>query len=268
MSRICRTCGHENRATAKYCEACAVPLQRACPGRGSALRSTAKFCDECGQPVTASPAQRPTLSPSYTPKHLADNASQLASGQHPRSGRAHDRRAVPRQAARAGSAARVPLGTGGGTPPRDAMDHSRGPAHRHELRARGHATLAEGEIAPREGRRERPTGTAGARSVQGPAGSRGICGPGGRDPCHFRERQGIGRKPRRPIEAALAEAEALVANTGIRSWQPFIHVERAELARLVGDETTREHELREAHRLFTDMGAAGHAGRVAKELGC
>ncbi len=80
MSQICRTCGHENRATAKYCEACAVPLQRACPGCGSALRPTAKFCDECGQPVTVSPAQRPTLSPtSYTPKHLADKILQSKS---------------------------------------------------------------------------------------------------------------------------------------------------------------------------------------------
>jgi len=73
MSQICPTCAHENRDAAKFCEACAVPLQRACPGCGSALRPTAKFCDECGKPVTASPAQQPTRSPaSYTPKHLAD----------------------------------------------------------------------------------------------------------------------------------------------------------------------------------------------------
>ncbi|MGH7287136.1 MAG: tetratricopeptide repeat protein, partial [Myxococcota bacterium] len=75
-----------------------------------------------------------------------------------------------------------------------------------------------------------------------------------------------GAEAREAIEAALAEAEALVESTGIRSWQPFIHVERAELARLVGDETTRERELREAHRRFTDMGAAAHAERVARAL--
>ncbi len=29
----------------------------------------------------------------------------------------------------------------------------------------------------------------------------------------------------------------------------------------------QERELREAHRLFTEMGATGHAERVARELG-
>ncbi|MBW2271267.1 MAG: AAA family ATPase [Deltaproteobacteria bacterium] len=71
----------------------------------------------------------------------------------------------------------------------------------------------------------------------------------------------------REIEEALDEAEALVASTGIRSWQPFVHAERARVAELVGDETTRERELRDAHRLFTEMGATGHAERVARELG-
>ncbi len=48
---------------------------------------------------------------------------------------------------------------------------------------------------------------------------------------------------------------------------PRIGVERAKLARLVGDEAGRERHLREAHRLYTEMGATGHAERVAKELG-
>ena len=76
-----------------------------------------------------------------------------------------------------------------------------------------------------------------------------------------------GAEAREAIEAALTEAEALVESTGLRSWQPFLHVERAELARLVGDETAHERELREAHRLFTEMGATGHAERLARELG-
>ena len=33
-----------------------------------------------------------------------------------------------------------------------------------------------------------------------------------------------------------------------------------------GDETSREREVREAHRLFTEMGATGHAERAALEL--
>jgi hypothetical protein len=76
-----------------------------------------------------------------------------------------------------------------------------------------------------------------------------------------------GAEAREAIEAALAEAGALVESTGIRGWQPFLHVECAELARLVGDATTRERELREAHRLFTEMGATGHVERLSAELG-
>ena len=52
--------------------------------------------------------------------------------------------------------------------------------------------------------------------------------------------------------------------SGAKSYQPFLHVERAELARLTGDEATREHELREAHRLFTEIGTPIRAAEVAK----
>jgi class 3 adenylate cyclase/predicted ATPase len=70
MMQTCPACGHENRETAKFCEACAVALQRVCAGCGSALRPTAKFCDECGQSATGSAAHPSPAS--YTPKHLAD----------------------------------------------------------------------------------------------------------------------------------------------------------------------------------------------------
>ena len=39
-----------------------------------------------------------------------------------------------------------------------------------------------------------------------------------------------------------------------------------ELARLRGDDAARTRELREALRLYTEMSAAGHAERVAREL--
>jgi hypothetical protein len=55
--------------------------------------------------------------------------------------------------------------------------------------------------------------------------------------------------------------------SGAKSYEPFVHVERAELARLIGDEATRERELREAHRRFTESGAPIRAAEVAKELG-
>jgi tetratricopeptide (TPR) repeat protein len=69
------------------------------------------------------------------------------------------------------------------------------------------------------------------------------------------------------IQAALSRVHALVEESGQRSHEPFIYEELAELARLKGDDATRRRELREAHRLFTEMGATGHAERLAKELG-
>jgi hypothetical protein len=44
----------------------------------------------------------------------------------------------------------------------------------------------------------------------------------------------------REIEAALAEADAWLAMSGAKSYEPFLHVERPELARLSGDEAARE----------------------------
>jgi hypothetical protein len=69
------------------------------------------------------------------------------------------------------------------------------------------------------------------------------------------------------VEAILAEAEQLVAETGAMIYLPEVHLVRGELACLVRDEVGRQRELREAHRLFTEMGATGHAERVARELG-
>ena len=69
------------------------------------------------------------------------------------------------------------------------------------------------------------------------------------------------------IEAALRDAMALVETTEARACAPFIHVERAALGHLLGDEATRQRELREAHRLFTEMGATARAEQVARELG-
>jgi hypothetical protein len=81
----------------------------------------------------------------------------------------------------------------------------------------------------------------------------------------LREMHGV--EATKEIEAALAEADAWLEMSGAKSYEPFLHVERAELARLVGDEATRERELRDAHRLFTEIGAPIRAAEVAKELG-
>jgi class 3 adenylate cyclase/tetratricopeptide (TPR) repeat protein len=81
----------------------------------------------------------------------------------------------------------------------------------------------------------------------------------------LREIHGI--QAARDIEATLTEADAWLEMSGAKSYEPFLHVERAELARLIGDEATRLCELREAHRLFTEIGAPIRAAEVAKELG-
>jgi tetratricopeptide (TPR) repeat protein len=78
--------------------------------------------------------------------------------------------------------------------------------------------------------------------------------------------QSEGAHARGPVEAALAQASSLVGETGAEKYGPFIHLERAELARLLCDEAARQRELREAHRLFTKMGATARAEWVAKGL--
>jgi hypothetical protein len=51
----------------------------------------------------------------------------------------------------------------------------------------------------------------------------------------------------------IQRALALVEKTGGRSFEPRLHRELAELARLRGDETTRQHELR-AERVIAEIG--------------
>ncbi len=68
------------------------------------------------------------------------------------------------------------------------------------------------------------------------------------------------------IEAALARALELVHESGARVDEPLVHVELAELARRLGDSEGHQRELTEAHRLFTEMGATGHAERLSAEL--
>ena len=76
-----------------------------------------------------------------------------------------------------------------------------------------------------------------------------------------------GADARAEVESELSRLETLVDWMGARSWQPFVHEERARLARVLKDEATCELELREAHRLFVEMDARGHAERIAQELG-
>jgi hypothetical protein len=80
-------------------------------------------------------------------------------------------------------------------------------------------------------------------------------------------RESRGLQATSEIEATLAEADAWLEMSGAKSYEPFLYVERAELAKLTGDDVTRQRELREAHRLFLEIGAPIRAAELAKELG-
>jgi class 3 adenylate cyclase/tetratricopeptide (TPR) repeat protein len=76
----------------------------------------------------------------------------------------------------------------------------------------------------------------------------------------------VGAGARAEIEGALARVLELAGQTGAKAIEPLVHVELAELARQSGDEEGHQRELREAHRLFTEIGASGHAERLGGEL--
>jgi class 3 adenylate cyclase len=76
-----------------------------------------------------------------------------------------------------------------------------------------------------------------------------------------------GAAARAEVESALARAEALRLESSAAAYEPHVRLARAELARVLGDEAARRRELGEAHRLFVEMGAKGHAERVKRELG-
>jgi tetratricopeptide (TPR) repeat protein len=64
-------------------------------------------------------------------------------------------------------------------------------------------------------------------------------------------------------EETLRAALDIVARTGATGYEPFLRVEAARLARLRGDATSGASELAEASRQFRQMGALGHADRLA-----
>jgi hypothetical protein len=77
---------------------------------------------------------------------------------------------------------------------------------------------------------------------------------------------GDGPAPRTEIEAALASALEHIGRISVKALEPQAHIELAELARLSDDHASWREELSEAHRLFTEIGADGHAERAAGEL--
>jgi tetratricopeptide (TPR) repeat protein len=69
------------------------------------------------------------------------------------------------------------------------------------------------------------------------------------------------------VEGIVERAEALCEETGIRMQLPPLLEVRAALAEHRGDPQEARRRLCEAHRLYTEIGATGHAKRLATELG-
>ena len=64
-----------------------------------------------------------------------------------------------------------------------------------------------------------------------------------------------------------SEARAASMASGMRVDLPSLFELRAALAERRGNPQEARRRLREAHRLYTEMGASGHAERLARELG-
>ena len=68
------------------------------------------------------------------------------------------------------------------------------------------------------------------------------------------------------VARALDQAAAGFDELEWRAVAPEVLLARAELAALLGEDAERTRHLREAHRLYSDIGATGHAERLAREL--
>ncbi len=68
------------------------------------------------------------------------------------------------------------------------------------------------------------------------------------------------------VDPLLARCETLIDETGAWAYRPHLAEIRAERARQRGDIAGSRAALVEAHRLFTETGATGHAARLAREL--
>jgi tetratricopeptide (TPR) repeat protein len=72
-----------------------------------------------------------------------------------------------------------------------------------------------------------------------------------------------GAAAREAVEAALAAAAELIERTGAKTLAPALCEWRAELAGILGDDAARAQLIREAHQGYLDIGAPGHAERIA-----
>jgi adenylate cyclase len=76
-----------------------------------------------------------------------------------------------------------------------------------------------------------------------------------------------GSNTRRDAGKALARASALMEETGALVAEPQIEEAHGRVALACGDPDASRSHLREAQRLYTEIGATGHSQRLADELG-
>ena len=62
----------------------------------------------------------------------------------------------------------------------------------------------------------------------------------------------------------INEAAGILAETGARTFEPFLHECRAEFAHAFESAWSPQEELQKAHDLFLEIGAPFHAERVAQ----
>jgi adenylate cyclase len=74
-----------------------------------------------------------------------------------------------------------------------------------------------------------------------------------------------GLQSKQEFEWELSRAEALVDSTGARAYLPQIYFERSRMAGLASDPGEQERWWGAAYGLFSELGAAGHVERMARE---
>jgi hypothetical protein len=75
-----------------------------------------------------------------------------------------------------------------------------------------------------------------------------------------------GSKGRVKVEAAFARVAELLRETGARVYAPQLAEARARVANAWGDVEAADRHLRDALALYREIGATGHARRVARDL--
>src|SRR4051812_42409892 len=71
----CAACGHDNRETAVFCEACGTRLAIVCPRCSNELRPGARFCDGCGHAVASAIGAPPVAAASEHPAPVTTRPS-------------------------------------------------------------------------------------------------------------------------------------------------------------------------------------------------